>query len=229
MAESVKPLPVRPPAEKPSASEEFLPPSRSLTALREASAQCVGCELFRRATQVVFGEGPADARLMLIGEQPGDQEDRAGRPFVGPSGALLERTLEKVGIDRAQVYVTNAVKHFKWEPRGKRRLHQKPTAGEVQACRGWMMAEIDAVRPELIVCLGATAAQAFLGKKFSVTQQRGEVFETPWARFWLATYHPSALLRMPDPDMKAQALAAFAGDLARAAALLASVAVRRAS
>jgi uracil-DNA glycosylase family protein len=229
MTASAKPIPVRPPAEKPSASEEFLPPSRSLPALRAASEHCVGCELFRRATQVVFGEGPADARMMLIGEQPGDQEDRSGRPFVGPAGALLDRALAKVGIERAQVYVTNAVKHFKWEPRGKRRLHQKPTAGEIQACRGWMMAELDAVRPDIIVCLGATAAQAFLGKKFSVTQRRGEVFETPWARFWMATYHPSALLRMPDADSRAAATAAFEEDLARAASLLAQVSVRRAS
>lgn len=229
MAEPLTPKPARPPAERPSASEEFLPTSRSLTALRAASERCVGCELFKRATQVVFGEGPADARMMLVGEQPGDQEDRLGRPFVGPAGALLERALARVGIARERVYVTNAVKHFKWEPRGKRRLHQRPTAGEVQACRGWLMAEIDAVRPEIIVCLGATAAQAFLGRTFSVTQSRGEVFETPWARFWLATWHPSALLRMPDPDRKAAATAAFEADLARAAGLLAAVSVRRAS
>lgn len=219
MAVSAKPIPVRPPAEKPSASEEFLPPSRSLKTLREAATSCVGCELFRKATQVVFGEGPAEARMMLIGEQPGDQEDRSGRPFVGPSGALLDRTLAKVGIDRSQVYVTNAVKHFKFEARGKRRLHQKPTAGEIQACRGWMMAELSVVRPEIIVCLGATAAQAFLGRKFSVTQRRGEVFETPWAAFWMATFHPSALLRMPDAESRAAATLAFEEDLGRAGSL----------
>lgn len=226
-----RPLPVRLPAAKPSASEDFLPDSRSLPALREAAASCVGCELFRRATQVVFGEGPADARLVLVGEQPGDQEDRGGRPFVGPAGALLARTLEAVGIDRTQVYVTNAVKHFKWEPRGARRVHQKPSAAEVQACRGWLMAELDAVRPAMIVCLGATAAQAFLGRTFSVTRSRGEVYATPWARWWMATYHPSALLRMPDAASRAAATAAFEADLAVAAAALAGLraAARRAS
>ena len=217
------PIPVRPPAGKPSASAEFLPEGRTLAALREAAEGCVGCELFRRATHVVFGEGPTDAPLMLVGEQPGDREDRSGRPFVGPAGALLERTLAQVGIDRREVYVTNAVKHFKWEARGERRLHVTPSAIEVQACRGWLMAEVDAVRPAMIVCLGATAAQAFLGRSFSVTKRRGEVHAGPWARWWLATYHPSALLRMPDAASRAAATAAFTADLEVAAAALARV------
>lgn len=231
MAGLSEPIPVRPPAAKPSASEEFLPEARSLAALREAAEGCVGCELFKRATHVVFGEGPADAPLMLVGEQPGDQEDRSGRPFVGPAGALLERTLERVGIDRPSVYVTNAVKHFKWEARGKRRLHVKPSAGEVQACRGWLMAEVDAIRPAMIVCLGATAAQAFLGRGFSVTRSRGEVYQAPWARWWMATYHPSALLRMPDEASRAAATAAFEADLRIAAEALAGLraGARRAS
>lgn len=211
------------PKEKRSASEAFIPRTRSLPALREAAQDCGGCELFKRATQVVFGEGPTDAKLMLVGEQPGDQEDLSGRPFVGPAGALLGRVLESVGISRDAVYVTNAVKHFKWEPRGKRRIHQKPTVGEVQACRGWLMAEVEAVRPAMIVCLGATAAQAFFGRTFSVTRSRGEVLSTPWAPWWMATYHPSALLRMPDEASRANATALFEADLGQASAALAEL------
>jgi uracil-DNA glycosylase family protein len=212
-----------PPREKPSASAEFVPEDHHLPALRRAAHDCAGCELFRGATQVVFGEGPTHARLMFVGEAPGDQEDRTGRPFVGPAGGLLARVLNAVGIPREQVYVTNAVKHFKFKAQGKRRLHVKPSAGEIQACRAWLLAELDAVRPEMIVCLGATAAQAFAGKKFSVTESHGQVFKnTPWAPWWMATLHPAALLRIPDEEARAAALAGFEADMARAAAALAS-------
>ncbi len=210
-------VPVTPPPVKPSASAAFIPETRSLTTLRRAAADCTACDLYKLGTQVVFGEGPKDARLMFIGEQPGDQEDRSGHPFVGPAGALLDRVLAAVELPRDQVYVTNAVKHFKWKPSGKRRLHQKPGATEVQACRGWMIAEVALVKPAMIVCLGATAAQAFLGKKFSVTASRGQIFATPWAPWFMATYHPSALLRMPEEAGRAQAHADFEADLRSAA------------
>lgn len=222
------PTPLQAPPVRPSASDEFIPDTRAISSLRAAAAECAGCELFRRATHVVFGEGPADARLMLVGEQPGDHEDLLGRPFVGPAGALLARVLKRVGIPRESLYVTNAVKHFKWEARGQRRLHVKPSAGEVQACRGWLMAEIEAVRPALIVALGATAAQTFFGRGFSVTQRRGEVHDTAWAPWWMATWHPSALLRMPEPA-KAEASAQFEADLRLAADALARAATARAS
>lgn len=221
MAEPVSPIPASPVAEKPSASAAFIPDTRSLATLRRAAESCVGCELFKRGTQVVFGEGPKDARLMLIGEQPGDQEDRVGRPFVGPAGGLLARVLAEVALDRGEVYVTNAVKHFKWELRGKRRLHVRPSAAEIQACRGWLLAEISLIQPAMIVCLGATAAQGFLGRKFSILKSRGEVFENlPWAPWFMATYHPSALLRMPEEAGRAEALAAFTADLRLAARTL---------
>ncbi len=211
-----------PPREKPSSSAEFVPDSRSLPTLRTAAASCAGCELFRCATQTVFGEGPAHALLMFVGEAPGDQEDRTGRPFVGPAGGLLARVLHNVGIPREQVYVTNAVKHFKFTKQGKRRLHVKPSAGEIQACRAWLLAELEAVRPEMIVCLGATAAQAFAGRKFSVTESHGQIFnDTPWAPWWMATLHPAALLRIPDEAARDVALAGFEADMARAAAALA--------
>ena len=212
---------------KPSASEAFIPETRSLATLRRAATDCTACELHKIGTQVVFGEGPKDARLMLIGEQPGDQEDRSGKPFVGPAGALLDRVLAAVEIPRDEVYVTNAVKHFKWKPSGKRRLHQKPGATEIQACRGWMLSEIALIKPAMIVCLGATAAQAFLGKKFSITASRGEVFETPWAPWWMATYHPSALLRMPEEAGRAAAMAAFEADLRSASEALRKLQTRR--
>jgi uracil-DNA glycosylase len=210
-----------PPREKPSSAAEFVPESRELPDLRSAAAGCVGCELFRGATQTVFGEGPAHALLMFVGEAPGDQEDRTGRPFVGPSGGLLARVLHNVGIPRDQVYVTNVVKHFKFTRQGKRRLHVKPSAGEMQACRAWLLAELEAVRPEMIVCLGATAAQAFAGRKFSVTESHGQIFnDTPWAPWWMATLHPAALLRIPEEDAREAALAGFEADMARAAAAL---------
>lgn len=218
------------PTEKPSASTDFIPETRSLASLALAAGACKACDLYQRGTQVVFGEGPRSARLMLIGEQPGDQEDRAGKPFVGPAGQLLDRVLTQIGIDRGEVYVTNAVKHFKWEARGKRRLHVKPSASEVLACNGWLRAELAAVSPTMIVCLGAVAAQAFFGRSFSVTRGRGEVLvDTPWAPRWMATYHPSALLRMPDETSRAEALALFTGDMQQAARALAEHKRSRAS
>ncbi|WP_437679293.1 UdgX family uracil-DNA binding protein [Sorangium sp. So ce131] len=205
-----------------SAAAAYVPASRELPVLREAAAACRACALCERATQTVFGEGPADAALMLVGEQPGDEEDLAGRPFVGPAGRVLDEALAGAGLSRGGLYVTNAVKHFKWEPRGERRLHAKPVGPEIQACRAWLQAEVDAVRPRVIVCLGATAARSFLGGRFSVTQSRGQVFRTPWAEAWMATYHPAALLRMPDEAARAAARAHFQEDLAKAAGLLAS-------
>ena len=181
----------------------FLPARRNLTALRAAARECEGCPLYANATQTVFGAGPAKARVVLIGEQPGDAEDEQGLPFVGPAGKLLDRVLDEVGIDRDDVYVTNAVKHFKWTPRGKRRLHAKPNSREIQACHPWLQAELQAIKPPIIVVLGATAAQALLGKAFRITRQRGQPVESEWADWTLATYHPSAILRaMQQPDGK---------------------------
>jgi uracil-DNA glycosylase len=192
----------------------------SLKALREEAAHCTRCDLYKRGTQTVFGEGSRRARVMFVGEQPGDQEDRQGRPFVGPAGRLLDRALEAAGIDRDDVYVTNVVKHFKWEPRGKRRIHQKPNAGEIAACRPWLEAEVAAVRPEIIVCLGATAAQALLGRSFRVTKMRGQPVPSPLARFAMATVHPSSVLRAPDDEARRVEMLGFFRDVARVRALL---------
>jgi uracil-DNA glycosylase family protein len=206
-------------AAAPSA-EPFLPDRRSLPALRAAAQGCRGCHLFAGATQTVFGEGLQEARVLLVGEQPGDREDQEGRPFVGPAGRELDQGLAAAGIDRKQVYVTNAVKHFKFEQRGKRRIHQKPNALELAACRPWLDAEIELLRPKVIVCLGATAAQSLLGKSFRVTKQRGEPLEAaPLAQWFVATIHPSAILRSPD-DVRQAEREAFARDLAVAASLL---------
>lgn len=184
-----------------------------LDALREEAAACTRCDLYANATQTVFGEGPAAADVMLVGEQPGDKEDLAGEPFVGPAGRLLDEALAAAGIDRSRVYVTNAVKHFKWEPRGKRRLHKRPDAGEIAACRPWLDKEIELVRPKVVVCLGATAAQALLGRSFKVTKQRGELFAQPEGHVVTATVHPSSILRAPDAAARTQELAAFTEDL----------------
>lgn len=200
---------------------EFVPESRSLTKLSEAAQKCEGCDLYRQATQTVFGEGPSSARLILVGEQPGDSEDREGHPFVGPAGKLLSAALEEAGIDRREVYVTNAVKHFKWEPRGTRRLHKKPSAREISACRPWLNAEIEALDPVGIVCLGATAAQALLGKTFRITQSRGERIafrDDVWA---IGTWHPSAILRAPEAAHRDQMRREFVQDLALARELIA--------
>ncbi len=207
------------PAEHDTAAR-LIPPRPSLAALREAARHCTACSLYAGATQTVFGEGPAHARLLLVGETPGDQEDRSGRPFVGPAGRLLDRCLAAVGIERDEAYVTNVVKHFKWTPRGKRRLHAKPSTMEIRACRPWIEAEIAAVKPKVIVCLGATAAQALLGAGFRVTRQRGAFVPSALAPHVLATVHPSALLRA-EPEMREAEIARFIADLQVAAKALA--------
>ena len=178
--------------------------------LRATAAGCEQCDLYERATQTVFGEGPADARLVMIGEQPGDHEDKEGHPFVGPAGHVLDRALEAAGIDRSEVYLTNAVKHFKWRPKGKVRLHQRPNAAEIAACRNWWESELAAVRPEVLCCLGAIAAQAVLGRSFRVTKSRGEFFSLESGIEAIATIHPSAVLRADDRDA---ALAGLVHDL----------------
>ena len=192
----------------------------SLKALRAEAAACTRCDLYKRGTQTVFGEGARHARVMFVGEQPGDQEDKLGKPFVGPAGRLLDQALEAAGIDRDEVYVTNAVKHFKWEPRGKRRIHQKPNAREIAACRPWLEGELAAVRPELVVALGATAAKALFGAQFRVTMDRGRAVAAPWGGRGLATVHPSSILRERDDDKRHAALRAFIADLVEARKLL---------
>jgi len=197
----------------------FVPSVVSLPALKAAASHCRGCDLHKRATQTVFGEGTKKASLMLIGEQPGDKEDIAGRPFVGPAGRLLDEALQEAGIDRSDVYVTNAVKHFSWEPdaRGKRRIHKKPRYAEIQACRPWLEAELRAVRPQVAICMGATAAQALLGKTFSVTRQRGTFVSSEDALLVMATVHPSSILRAPDERARREQKRAFVRDLKAAA------------
>ena len=200
----------RPRATKSAAS--FLPEALSLPALREAAADCKGCDLWKLGTQTVFGEGSELALVMFVGEQPGDQEDRAGKPFVGPAGRLLDRALAEAGIDRSATYMTNAVKHFKWQARGKRRIHQKPNWSEIAACRPWLEAELDVVEPRVLVCLGATAAQALLGRDFRVSRQRGEPVDSDLAEHVLATVHPSSILRA-DEDRRELEYRAFVDDL----------------
>jgi uracil-DNA glycosylase len=200
--------------ETTGSAADFLPARRTLPALRAAAATCRGCDLWKRATQTVVGEGTADARVMLIGEQPGHDEDLAGHPFVGPAGRVLNRALAAGGIARADVYVTNVVKHFKWEPRGQRRIHAKPGPSEVAACLPWLQAELDLVRPDAVVCLGATAAQALLGPGFRVTKQRGEWVRSPWAPRVLATVHPSSILRAPDDAARRREFDGLVADLA---------------
>jgi DNA polymerase len=200
-------------ATSPNGAADFLPAKRSLPAARTAARSCRGCDLFRHATQTVFGEGAPQARIMLVGETPGDREDVLGRPFVGPAGQLLDRALDAAGIDRPGVYVTNVVKHFKWEPRGKRRLHKRPSPSEIAACMPWLIMEIELVRPQIIVCLGATAGQALFGKSFSVMRERGRFLASRHAPFVLATVHPSALLRIRESDERHEAFEDFVADL----------------
>jgi len=195
-------------------AEKFMPQKITLPTLRDASKVCQGCDLYKTGTQTVFGQGPKSAVVMFVGEQPGDQEDKAGQPFVGPAGHILDQTLEKVGIDRSETYVTNTVKHFKWEPRGKRRIHSKPNSREIEACLPWLKAEVEVVRPFLLVPMGATAAQAILGKSFRVSQDRGKaIHNSPWAPTIIATVHPSSILRAPDDESRQAALRAFEQDL----------------
>jgi DNA polymerase len=198
--------------------EEFARPAQpphtmSWSALREAAKDCEACHLYKRATQTVFGEGPKSATMMLVGEQPGDYEDVAGKPFVGPAGKIMDQALEEAGIDRSQVYVTNAVKHFKWEPRGKRRIHQKPNSREIAACRPWLEAELRIVKPKLVVAMGATASQTIFGPSFRVTRERGKVLSSKLAPRVLATVHPSSLLRQPDEESRQREYKHFVSDL----------------
>ena len=208
-----------PAARRPEGAERYVPDRRSLGRMREAVQACRGCDLWRDATQAVFGEGSAHASLVLVGEQPGDQEDRQGHPFVGPAGRLLDRGLESAGIESGMVYRTNAVKHFKWEPRGKRRIHKSPSRWEVAACGPWLAAELDALSPEVLVLLGATAAQALFGPGFRVTRERGRPHPGPGRATAVATVHPSAVLRARDED-RGREMDMFVDDLRAAAALL---------
>jgi uracil-DNA glycosylase len=204
----------------PDDATPFLPDSRSLSALRDAAAGCRGCHLWQGATQTVFGEGLKRARVMLVGEQPGDREDLAGKPFVGPAGRELDRGLEAAGIARDEAYVTNVVKHFKFEERGRRRIHQTPKRFEIDACKPWLAAELEAVDPEALVLLGATAAKALLGSSFRVTQHRGELLDSELAPILTATIHPSAILRAPDDAARSAEREAFAADLGAVAGAL---------
>jgi uracil-DNA glycosylase len=203
-----------PPAEeRQTSAADFVPDSRSLRALREAAEGCRGCSLYKDATQTVFGAGPRKAELMLVGEQPGDREDLEGEPFVGPAGAVLSRALEGAGIEAGEIYITNAVKHFKWKARGKRRLHQTPRAGEVEACKPWLLAEIEAVRPTGLLALGASAGRSIFGPKARVTKDRGRLLDSPLAPVAGLTLHPSAILRLREHDEREDALAALVADL----------------
>jgi DNA polymerase len=195
----------------------FIPEKPTLAKVKEAAAGCTACDLWRTGTQTVFGEGRRTARVLLVGEQPGNEEDLTGRPFVGPAGRLLDRALAEAGINREDVYVTNVVKHFKWEPRGKRRIHKKPNAAEIGACRPWLEIELSLVKPQLVVCLGATAAQALLGKTFKVSQRRGEFVEGGIAPLVTATVHPSSILRAPDDETRRAEMQRFVQDLRRVA------------
>src|SRR6266581_1490575 len=190
-----------------------VPETNSLAKVAAAAKECTACPLYKKATQTVFGEGPKHATMLMIGEQPGDYEDVAGKPFVGPAGKILDRALEEAGINRDEVYVTNAVKHFKWEPKGKRRIHKKPNAREILACRPWLDAELEALKPKVVVCLGATAAQALLGRDFRVSQRRGEFVESPLAEHVVATVHPSSILRAPDDETRHAEMARFIDEL----------------
>jgi uracil-DNA glycosylase len=200
----------------------FLPPRLALSSLREAARGCTACPLYLTGTQTVFGEGLKRAELMLVGEQPGDREDLEGRPFVGPAGRLLDDSLAEAGIDRGAAYLTNVVKHFKWEARGKRRIHQKPNASEIAACRPWLEAELAVVRPTALVCLGATAAQSLLGRQFRVSRERGRLLDSPLAPLTLATVHPSSVLRAPDADARLRERAELVADLRVVAEALAA-------
>jgi DNA polymerase len=199
---------------------DLIPKRPTLATVREAAQDCRACDLYKRGTQTVFGEGPKKAEVMMVGEQPGDSEDVSGYPFVGPAGRLLDEALGKAGIDRARVYVTNVVKHFKWEARGKRRIHAKPNGAEIAACRPWLETEIMLVKPRVLVCLGATAAQALLGRSFRVTQHRGRFVDSPLAPRVAATVHPSSILRAPDEDSRRAEMRRFVDDLKRIAAEL---------
>ena len=211
---------MRPVSEEDTSLGVQIPSQPTVDALRDAAARCTGCDLYKNATQTVFGEGPARARIMLVGEQPGDAEDLADHPFVGPAGRLLDRCLVEAGIDRKQTYVTNVVKHFKWVPRGPRRIHSKPGAVEIEASFAWLEAEISVVKPQIVVALGATAAQALFGRAFRVTRDRGRLVPFALAPRALATVHPSALLRAPDEETRRREIERFIEDLRQVAEIL---------
>jgi uracil-DNA glycosylase len=201
------------PRTESTSAAEYIPDHPTPRTLRAAVQKCRGCDLYACATQAVFGEGPNSAEIVFIGEQPGDEEDRQGHPFVGPSGKLLDRALIEAGIDRSLVYVTNAVKHFKFEERGKRRLHKKPNGPEIRACRPWLEAEINLIQPQIIVCLGATAAQSIFGAAYRLTKERGQFVRNSWAPHVTSTVHPSAILRTPDAEQRHLEYERFVGDL----------------
>jgi DNA polymerase len=204
----------------PAPAAPLIPPGATLKKLREIAAGCRACPLWKTGTQTVFGEGSAHAKIVFVGETPGNDEDLVGRPFVGPAGKLLDRVLEEVGIDRNEIYVTNVVKHFKWEAQGKRRLHKKPNAREIAACRPWLDAELEMIKPRVIVCLGATAAQALLGREFRVSRQRGQLIPSPLAPYVVASVHPSSILRAPDDESRRLARLEFANDMKKVAKLI---------
>jgi len=218
----VKEMPTRKASLKSSKSpaENLIPPRPTLSLLKEAAADCKACDLWKKGTQTVFGEGRRPSKVMFVGEQPGNEEDLAGKPFVGPAGRLFDAALEEAGIDRKQTYVTNVVKHFKWEPRGKRRIHKKPNAQEIAACRPWLQAEIALIKPEVIVALGATAAQSLFGPQFRVTKQRGQFLESTLAPYVMATVHPSSILRAPDDETRRLEHRRFVDDLKKLARVI---------
>jgi uracil-DNA glycosylase len=216
-------IPIEIPSANPNGTAaELIPANATLNDLQRSARHCKACDLWKLGTQTVFGEGSYNARIMMVGEQPGDQEDRLGHPFVGPAGRILDLALSKAGIDRSEVYVTNVVKHFKWSPaeRGKRRIHKKPRYSEIHACRPWLDAELEIVQPQILVCLGASAAQSLLGRDFRVSQQRGQLVESPLAPYVVATMHPSSILRAQDQDSRHLQMQAFIRDLKRVAELL---------
>lgn len=203
-----------------SSAADLIPPRATLSLLKTIAADCKACDLWKKGTQTVFGQGARRANVIFVGEQPGNEEDLTGKPFVGPAGKLFDNALEEAGIDRKQTYVTNVVKHFKWEPRGKRRIHKKPNAVEIGACRPWLEAEIALIKPEVIVVLGATAAQALLGPKFRVTKQRGQFLESTLAPYVMATVHPSSILRAPDDETRRLEYRRFVDDLKKLARVI---------
>lgn len=203
-----------------SAANDLIPPRPTLTSLKTAAAGCKACDLWLKGTQTVFGEGGRRARVMFVGEQPGNEEDLTGKPFVGPAGRLFDNALEEAGVERKQTYVTNVVKHFKWEPRGKRRIHKKPNSAQIAACRPWLEAELALVKPDVIVALGATAAQSLLGPQFRVTKQRGEFIESTLAPYVMATVHPSSILRAPDDESRRLEYRRFVDDLKKLARVI---------
>ena len=212
--------PVRSRAKETGTAAPLIPPRPTISKLEEAARGCQACPLWKTGTQTVFGEGSRHAKVVFVGEQPGNDEDIAGKPFVGPAGKLLDKALVEAGIDRDEVYVTNAVKHFKWEPKGKRRIHKKPNAREIAACRPWLDAELDLLKPEVVVCLGATAAQALIGRDFKVSRQRGKMIDSSLARHVTATVHPSSILRAPDEEARHAAYASFVADLKKIAKVI---------